>query len=188
MMRRVGRTARRTTAPADVPDSADIGGPSIALAASFEDFFEREHEALFGALYLLTGNRSDAEDLLQLAFLKVWERWSRVQRVDSPTGYLYRTAMNCFRSQRRRAMVAARKVVRHVTRADPLERVDDREGVDRALATLSPRQREAVVLVDLLQFQADEAARLLGIAPSTLRVQLARGCERVRIELGGDDG
>jgi RNA polymerase sigma factor (sigma-70 family) len=155
------------------------------LASSFEDFFELEHEALFAALYLLTGNRSDAEDLMQLAFLKLWERWNWVQEMDSPTGYLYRTAMNCFRSQRRRTIMAARKAVRPAAGTDPLDRVAERDDVDRALAALSRRQREAVVLVDLFQYPADEAARLMGIAPSTLRVQLARGRERVRNELGG---
>jgi RNA polymerase sigma factor (sigma-70 family) len=165
-------------------------GGQVALAASFEDFFELEHENLFGALYLLTGNRSDAEDLMQLAFLKVWERWTVVQEMDSPTGYLYRTALNTFRSQRRRALTATRHAIRQVIPVGPSEspeRVDVRDEVDRALAALTGRQREAVVLVDLLQFPADEAANLLHIAPSTLRVQLARGRERARTELGGDD-
>jgi RNA polymerase sigma factor (sigma-70 family) len=162
----------------------------MAFAASFEDFFELEHEHLFGALYLLSGNRSDAEDLMQLAFLKVWERWTVVQEMDSPTGYLYRTALNTFRSQRRRALTATRRAIRQViplSQSESPERVDARDEVDRALAALTGRQREAVVLVDLLQFPADEAARLLRIAPSTLRVQLARGRERARTELGGND-
>jgi RNA polymerase sigma factor (sigma-70 family) len=167
---------------------ASPGVPAVAYAASFEDFFELENEALFGALYLLSGNRSDAEDLMQLAFLKVWERWSVVQEMDNPTGYLYRTAMNRFRSERRRAAVAARRAYRHVRGSDAMDRVDAQDEVDRALATLTPRQREAVVLVDLLQFPADEAARLLNMAPSTLRVHLARGRERARNELGGVDG
>jgi RNA polymerase sigma factor (sigma-70 family) len=176
----VGTPARR----------APGGDRGTTLASSFEDFFELEHEGLFGALYLLTGNRSDAEDVMQLAFMKVWERWGVVQEMDNPTGYLYRTAMNVFRSQRRRAAVAARRAVKQVLGGggDQLNRVDVRDEVDRALAALTPRQREAVVLVDLLEFPADEAARLLGIAPSTLRVQLARGRERARGELGGDDG
>jgi len=160
----------------------------VAYAASFEDFFEVEHESLFGALYLLTGNRSDAEDLMQLAFLRVWERWTVVQGMENPTGYLYRTALNAFRSQRRRATVAARRVLGQMRGGDPMVGIESRDEVDRALATLTPRQREALVLVDLLQFPADEAARLLRIAPSTLRVQLARGRERARNELGRVDG
>ncbi len=127
---------------------------------------------------------------MQLAFLKVWERWSVVRDMDNPSGYLYRTALNAFRSQRRRALVAARRAIKQLTvrEGESLDQVEHRDEVDRALATLTPRQRQAVVLVDVLQFPADEAARLLGMAPSTLRVQLARGRDRARAGLGDDDG
>jgi RNA polymerase sigma-70 factor, ECF subfamily len=40
------------------------------------------------------GNRAEAEELAQDAFLKVWERWDRVADIEEPVGYLYRTAMN----------------------------------------------------------------------------------------------
>jgi sigma-70-like protein len=43
--------------------------------ARFDTFFEEEHERLFKALYFVTGNRHDAEELMQDAFLRLWERW-----------------------------------------------------------------------------------------------------------------
>src|SRR2546421_393746 len=98
MSRVGGNPDRRAPLPSAATRRLYAGGERlVALAASFEDFFELEHEGLFGALYLLTGNRSDAGDLMQLAFLKVWERWSVIQEMDNPTGYLYRTAMNRLR-------------------------------------------------------------------------------------------
>ena len=45
--------------------------------ARFDTFFEEEHERLFKALYFVTGNRHDAEELMQDAFLRLWERWGR---------------------------------------------------------------------------------------------------------------
>ena len=54
--------------------------------ASFEAFFEAEHERLFRALYLVTGNAQEAEELMQDAFVAVWERWDRVSGMDEPTG------------------------------------------------------------------------------------------------------
>ena len=42
--------------------------------ARFDDFFEEEHERLYKALYFVTGNRADAAELMQDAFLKLWER------------------------------------------------------------------------------------------------------------------
>jgi hypothetical protein len=93
MSRVGGEPGRQAKPPVDAPARRKAGGERVTgLASSFEDFFEVEHENLYGALYLLTGNRSDAEDLMQLAFLKVWERWGEVQEMDNPTGYLYRTA------------------------------------------------------------------------------------------------
>ncbi len=81
------------TDPATVVPVAD----EAALSNSFEDFFEIEHDRLLGALYLVTGNKHDAEELMQEAFVRVWERWDLVQAFANPTGYLYRTAMNAFR-------------------------------------------------------------------------------------------
>ncbi|HEX9237075.1 MAG TPA: sigma factor, partial [Actinomycetota bacterium] len=80
--------------------------------AAFEDFYREEHAGLFGAMYLMAGSRQEAEELMQEAFLKVWERWDRIHTLENPTGYLYRTAMNVFRMRRRRVLVAARRALR----------------------------------------------------------------------------
>ncbi|HEY5859013.1 MAG TPA: sigma factor, partial [Actinomycetota bacterium] len=69
----------------------------------FEDFFKAEQHRLFGALCLLTHDRIEAEEIGQEAFVRVWERWDRVGVMADPTGYLYRVAMNLFRSRYRRA-------------------------------------------------------------------------------------
>src|SRR5690349_8376946 len=74
----------------------------------FEDFFSQHHLRLFRAVWLLTRNRHEAEEVMQDAFLRTWERWDRVSAMPDPVGYLYRTAMNLFRSRRRRAAVALR--------------------------------------------------------------------------------
>jgi RNA polymerase sigma factor (sigma-70 family) len=59
-------------------------------------------ERLFRALYFVTASREDAEELMQDAFLKLWERWDRIERIDDPTAYLFRVALNAFRSRVRR--------------------------------------------------------------------------------------
>jgi len=70
---------------------------------SFEAFFEDHHADLFGALYLITRNRHEAEEIMLDAFLKLLERCERVGSLADPVGYLYRTAMNLFRKRWRRA-------------------------------------------------------------------------------------
>jgi RNA polymerase sigma-70 factor, ECF subfamily len=50
----------------------------MAVDASFEDFFELEQERVLRLLWLVTGSRQEAEDIVQDAFLRVWERWPQV--------------------------------------------------------------------------------------------------------------
>ena len=83
----------------------------VETRARFDTFFEEERERLFKALYFVTGNREDAEELTQDAFLRLWERWDDIDRIDDLTGYLFRVALNGFRMRRRRAAVAIRKLV-----------------------------------------------------------------------------
>jgi len=85
---------------------------AVAIAPlTFEEFFEVERRGLFGAVYLMTGDVGEAEDIVQDAFLAVWERWDRVREMEHAAGYLYRTAMNGFRSRRRRLACAARRMI-----------------------------------------------------------------------------
>ena len=79
--------------------------------ARFDEFFQEEHERLFKALYFVTGNRHDAEELMQDAFLKLWERWDSIDRIEDPTAYLFRVALNGFRMRRRRAAMSIRKAI-----------------------------------------------------------------------------
>jgi RNA polymerase sigma-70 factor (ECF subfamily) len=143
-------------------------------AETFEGFFVRERAELFGTLCLITRNRHEAEELTQDAFVRVLERWPRVSAMEDPRGYLYRTAMNAFRSRYRRMILAARRTVGGVKADDAIGAIDERDAAMRALATLSPRQRAAVVLVDLLGYPSKEAARMLGITASTVRMHTSR--------------
>jgi RNA polymerase sigma-70 factor (ECF subfamily) len=154
----------------------------------FEDFFAEHHLRLFRAVWLLTRNRHEAEEVMQDAFLRTWERWDRVSAMPEPVGYLYRTAMNLFRSRRRRAAVALRRVVHQIPPDDELGLVDERASLVRTLAVLTPRQRAAVVLLDVLDFDSEQAGAILGIRPVTVRVLAGRGRDTLRRELGERDG
>jgi RNA polymerase sigma-70 factor, ECF subfamily len=154
----------------------------------FEAFFKEHHTSLFRALWLMTRNRYEAEEVMQDAFLRLWERWDRVGSLSDPGGYLYRTAMNVFRSRVRRAKVAIRLAVGHLPADDELARVEEREDIVRALAPLTPRQRAALVLTDLLGLTSEEAAGALRIKASTVRVLVTRARAALRKELGeGND-
>jgi RNA polymerase sigma factor (sigma-70 family) len=162
------------------PASGVSDRPMTPSGGDFEAFFEAEHERLLRALFVVTGSAEEADELMQDAFVALWERWDRVGGMRDPTGYLYRTALNRFRSRLRAAKAAARRVIRADPRPDPFDAVDDRDLVVRALAGLSERQRAALVLTDLLDFDSEGAAQILGIKPSTVRALASQGRAALR--------
>ena len=160
------------TVPIDIV--ASDAPRATSSAASFEVFFERQREGLYRALWLVTRNRYEAEELTQDAFVRVLERWDRVSAMENPRGYLYRTAMNSFRTSYGRALLAAKRTMRLVPADDAIAMIEERDAAVRALASLSPRQRAAVVLTDMLGFGSEEAGRMLGIRASTVRMHTSR--------------
>jgi RNA polymerase sigma-70 factor (ECF subfamily) len=154
---------------------------------SFEELVEAEKVGLFGALCLITRDRSEAEDVMQEAFLKVWERWDRVVSMEDPIGYLYRTALNLYRKRVRRATLALKRAVRLAPPSDELAGVETHDAVVRALAALTPRQRQSIVLVDLLDYSSEAAGRLMGVKASTVRVFVSQGRAALRRNAGDVD-
>jgi len=150
---------------------------------AFEDFFEAESPLLYARLCMVTGNRAEAEEIMQDAFLRLWERWDRVGGLDDPTGYLYRTAMNVFRRRYRRTQLAIRKAIRPEAAADEFAEAEIRTEVGAALAPLPPRQRAVLVLTELLGYSSEEAGRMLAIKPASVRSLATRARAALRFEL-----
>lgn len=153
----------------------------------FREFFEDQHARLLKTLYFVTGNRSEAADLMQEAFLKLWERWDRIDTIEDPRAYLFRVALNGSKMRARAARRAGRRVVPLGLVRDPFDEVELREDVRRMLLTLSPRQRAALVLLDLYGYGSEEAARIMGIRPSTVRALATQGRAVLR-KHGGPHG
>jgi RNA polymerase sigma-70 factor (ECF subfamily) len=151
---------------------------------TFEGFFEAEYARLVRALYLVTGDPVEAEELAQEAMVRLLERWDRVREMDSPAGYLYRTALNVHRSRLRRLAARARRLVSPAPGADPAAAAEARDELGRALASLPDGQREALILVEWLGMDADEAGRVLGIQPGSVRVRLSRARATLRESFG----
>ena len=148
-----------------VPEEPVLG----ASVAAFEEFFLAEQRRLHQALFAITGTRSEAEDIGQEAFLRVWERWDRVSGMEDPAGYLHRTAINVFRDRSRRLVLAMKRAARIAPRTNEFDAVEARSVVASVLGQLPPRQRAAIVLTEGLGYSAEEAAELLGIKGSTVR-------------------
>src|SRR5688572_31313363 len=98
----------------------------------FDDFFASESERLFRRLWLVTRNRAEAEEVMQDAFLSLYERWDRMADVDDPKAYLYRTAFNAWHKRSRRAARALRTTLTP-SRRDDVEAADARTVLGDAL-------------------------------------------------------
>lgn len=148
----------------------------------FREFVGRVEAPLRRALVASFGpgvGRDAALDALEWG----WEHWSRVQAMENPVGYLYRVGRSMALRQLRSRQPAL------------LDRPTSTDGPNitpellPALARLSEQQRAAVVLVHGYAMSQRQVADVLGIAISTLREHLARGMERLRLDLkDGDDG
>jgi RNA polymerase sigma factor (sigma-70 family) len=147
---------------------------------SFDELFLDQHDRLYRALYFITGSRDDAEELMQDAFLKLWERWDSIGTIEDPVAWLFRVSLNGFRMRIRRARVAARRLVTMVSPRDPFEDVDVRDEVSRMLRSLPQRQRAALVLTEIFDYSSEQAAQILGIRPTTVRVLASQGRAALR--------
>jgi RNA polymerase sigma-70 factor (ECF subfamily) len=87
----------------------------------------------------------------------------------------------------RAARRATRRLVAPDPAADPFEEISLRDDVHQMLLDLAPRQRAALVLLDLYGYGSDEAARIMGIRPSTVRALATQGRAVLRAKAGGSD-
>lgn len=136
--------------------------------------------ALLRLALMLTGDRHDAEDLLQSTYAKVARHGDRIARMDAPAAYL-RTSM-----VREHATMHRRKRLRTVSLdlASPVpappDTADLRAEVWRWLATL-PRQQRAVLVLRFYEDLPDhEIAEVVGCSPATVRSHASRGLAALR--------
>jgi RNA polymerase sigma-70 factor (ECF subfamily) len=158
--------------------------PKVAEAwPTFEEFFGTEHARLFAALCFITGDRDEAEEIMQDAFLRLWERWDQL-RLDDASAYLFRTAMNVFRNRYRRTALSLRKTLAIAPSNDAFATVDDRDMVVRTLRDLTADQRAAVLLMGYVGLTSVEAGQMLGMRSSTVRTLATRARAAIRERAG----
>ncbi len=146
--------------------------------AVFERFVEEAGPRLGRALAALYGFE-DGRDATAEALAYAWENWQRLQQIANLPGYLFRVGQT--RGRRRRQPVA------ELFEVGAGGDYSFEPGLPRALATLTQRQRLAVVLVHGYGYTLREVAELTGIRPTTVQNHLSRGLARLRSLLGVDD-
>ena len=154
------------------------------VALDFESFFRAEYRSLCQALVLLVGDAFEAEEIAQETMTRVLERWDRVGAMDSPAGYAYRTALNLQRKRIRRLAVRAKRRFAPIPVADIGAGASDRHDVRRALQELPDGLRAALILVDWVDMDTEEAGRVFDLKPASVRVRLHRARSALRDALG----
>jgi RNA polymerase sigma-70 factor (sigma-E family) len=149
----------------------------VPRAEDFARLCEDEWAIVFRTAYLITGDRAEAEDLTQEAFLRAYERWSTVSTLDRPQAWLQRVVVNLALSWHRRVGVR-RRVQFEQPAIQELVAID--QDVVVALRALPPRQRMALVLRFFADQSVEEVATALGRKPGTVRALTAQGISRLR--------
>ncbi|HXY43602.1 MAG TPA: SigE family RNA polymerase sigma factor [Acidimicrobiales bacterium] len=152
----------------------------------FSDFFERTQRKLLAQAYLLTGDRQDAQDLVQETYLRAWRGWGRVAGMDSPEAWLRRVLYNLAVGRwRRLAVRRSRNGSFDVPLSVPGTSIGHLDVV-KVLQSLPPKQRQALVLTAFVGLSTAEAAKEMRASEGTVRVWVSRARARVAEALGLD--
>jgi RNA polymerase sigma-70 factor (sigma-E family) len=160
--------------------------------AEFEEFVTARSAALFRTAVLLTGNRQDAQDLVQSALERAWRHWGRVAAAEQPEAYVRRILVNSLRDRWR-----IRKRIVEVPFDDTrlsastgraphrqVEQVDLRRSMIAELLRLPTGIRAVLVLRYFEDLSEAEIAQALGCSAGTVKSQAARGLAKLRAAIG----
>jgi RNA polymerase sigma-70 factor (ECF subfamily) len=150
----------------------------------FEAFYADEYGRLVRALFLLVGNRTEAEEVAQEALTRVFERWDRVRGMDSPVGYAYQVAFNLNRRRVRTVLRERARVALRSEAVDATATVDIQSDLLAAIRRLPLAEREAIVASAWLEMSAEEIAILLGIKAVSVRSRLHRARKAIHTLIG----
>jgi RNA polymerase sigma-70 factor (sigma-E family) len=151
--------------------------------ADFRGFVAARSSALLSFAHVLTGDRRDAEDVVQTALAATALAWHRVRNRDNPEGYVRRAIVTTHLNRQRRRLWRERPTAELPERVDVRTAesdVDERDAMWRALATLAPRQRAVLVLRYYEDLSEADIADVLGCSTGTVKSQAARALERLR--------
>jgi RNA polymerase sigma-70 factor (ECF subfamily) len=146
-----------------------LGGSAV------EDFYEGAYVRLVSVVAVAAGNRGDAEEVVQEAFIRLLRRWSQVSRYDDPEAWVRKVAFRLLSNRRRKAGNGVRAVLRYGTPHDVDGPTGDRLDVADALLSLPLAQRQVLVLHHLVGLDVADVATELGVPVGTVKSRLSRG-------------
>ncbi|SNT64862.1 RNA polymerase sigma-70 factor, ECF subfamily [Asanoa hainanensis] len=146
-----------------------------AREVDFDEFYRAGRRRMLGYVYVLTGDIVEAQDVVQEAFVRAWQRWATVGRYPDPESWVRvvaaRIAISRWRGRRSRARAYARHGAdRPVDGPTP-----DTVALVDALRQLPANQRTALALHYVLGMPVADIARETDVAVGTVKARLSRG-------------
>ena len=155
---------------------------------TLDDVYATSYRRLVAQLHAVTGNRQEAEDVVQEAFIRAMPRWDDVRTYDSPEAWLRTVALNLARSRWRRTVRGAAALVKHGVPHEQPELSPDHVVLMTAMRGLPEKQREALVLHHFVGLSVDEVAASVGAPSGTVKARLSRGRTALAGILGTEEG
>ncbi len=152
------------------------------LTAKLTDLYQQHYRQLLRVAALLVDDRPSAEDIVQDAFVRVYDSRARLRDPDKALAFLRQAVLNRARSVLRRRLVAKRyqpRIAVPDAQPDNSSRGADRAVLSAALARLPRRQREAVVLRYYADFSEFRTAELMGVTRGAVKSYCSRGVARL---------
>ncbi len=142
---------------------------------SFDEFYRTTSRRVVHHVYAMTGDRTEAQDCVQEAYARAWQRWAQLHAAGDPEAWVRTVARRVAVSRWRRTRTAAKHLLVH-GRAQPVAppSEDHRLLVD-ALRRIPEAQRHAVVLHHLVGLSVEEVAHETGAPAGTVKARLHRG-------------
>jgi len=186
----------RTVGPGAAAAHQDsmLSEPRAQTADDFQVLVAAHRAGLWRVAYRLTGNRDDAEDLLQESLIEAFQAFGRFQMGTAFERWVYRimtrTFIDKFRRRKRLGSVPLEEISRHGQMSqladfsmDPQqisERTEWSEPVQAALSRLAPAFRAVVIMCDAEGLSYEEASRVLACPMGTVRSRLHRARDQLR--------
>jgi RNA polymerase sigma-70 factor (ECF subfamily) len=141
----------------------------------FTDFYAASFRRLVGHLYAMTGDRAEAQDAVQEAFVRAWAHRGQLDRRGTPEAWVRTTAWRIAVTRWHRARVSSLLMRSHPAPQTSDGPTPDRVALIDALRKVPAEQRRALVLYHLCDLTVAQIGAETGVPPGTVKARLARG-------------